>query len=57
VTRTQVVVVGAGMSGLTAARALRERGVDTLIVDKGRAVGPVCQGEVKLTGSGGVSIL
>lgn len=38
-TRNQVVVVGAGMSGLTAARALKERGVDAMVIDKGRAVG------------------
>lgn len=38
-TRTQVAVVGAGMSGLAAARTLQEHGVSTLVLDKGRAVG------------------
>ncbi|MDJ0663110.1 MAG: FAD-dependent oxidoreductase [Acidimicrobiia bacterium] len=34
-----VIVVGAGMAGLTAARELKQAGVSTLIVDKGRAPG------------------
>lgn len=34
-----VVVVGAGMAGLTAARLLRAQGLDVVVVDKGRAVG------------------
>ncbi len=35
----RVVVVGAGMSGLVAARTLRESGVDVEVVDKGRSPG------------------
>lgn len=34
-----VLVVGAGMTGLTAARALAEQGIDVVVLDKGRAVG------------------
>lgn len=34
-----VLVVGAGAAGLTAARALAERGVSATVVDKGRGVG------------------
>ena len=34
-----VIVVGAGMAGLTAARALAATGLDVLVLDKGRAVG------------------
>lgn len=34
-----VVVIGAGMSGLTAARRLSEAGMHVVVVDKGRAVG------------------
>jgi predicted NAD/FAD-dependent oxidoreductase len=34
-----VVIVGAGMAGLTAARRLREQGVESVILDKGRAPG------------------
>ncbi len=33
------LIVGAGMAGLTAARALAAEGIDVLVVDKGRAVG------------------
>lgn len=35
----RVVVVGAGISGLVAARELHARGVDVLVVDKGRSPG------------------
>ena len=34
-----VLVVGAGMAGLTAATELRERGLRVLVLDKGRGVG------------------
>jgi renalase len=34
-----VLVIGAGMTGLTAARALVGHGIDVLVFDKGRAVG------------------
>lgn len=34
-----VLVIGAGMAGLTAARALVDQGVDVVVLDKGRAVG------------------
>jgi len=35
----RIIIVGAGMTGLTAARQLRERGWHPLILDKGRAIG------------------
>jgi predicted NAD/FAD-dependent oxidoreductase len=34
-----VVVIGAGMTGLTAARILEREGLDVVVLDKGRAVG------------------
>lgn len=34
-----VVVIGAGLAGLTAARTLTERGIDVVVVDKGKAPG------------------
>ncbi len=37
--QTDVLIVGAGMSGLMAAQALKARAVQTLLVDKGRSVG------------------
>ena len=37
-----VVVIGAGVSGLAAARALQQRGVSVSIYDKGRGVGGRC---------------
>ena len=37
--RIDVVIVGAGMAGLTAAAWLEERGVATIVLDKGRAPG------------------
>jgi predicted NAD/FAD-dependent oxidoreductase len=36
---TPLLIVGAGMAGLTAAGALAERGLHPLLVDKGRSVG------------------
>lgn len=36
---TPLLIVGAGMAGLMAARALTERGLRPLVVDKGRSVG------------------
>lgn len=35
----QVLIVGAGIAGLTAARVLREQGIETVVLDKGRALG------------------
>jgi len=35
----QVLVVGAGLAGLTAGRVLAAAGIDTVIVDKGLSVG------------------
>lgn len=34
-----VIVVGAGLAGLTAARELRRRGLEVVVIDKGRSVG------------------
>lgn len=39
VSRPKVVVVGAGLAGLTAARELMSRDVDVIVFDKGRGVG------------------
>lgn len=39
VSRPRVVVVGAGLAGLTAARELMSRDVDVVVFDKGRGVG------------------
>lgn len=41
-TRPAVLVVGAGVAGLAAARRLRRAGVPVLVVDKGRGVGGRC---------------
>lgn len=38
-TNTQVLVLGAGLSGLMAATVLTEAGIDVAVVDKGRSVG------------------
>ncbi|NNF08780.1 MAG: NAD(P)-binding protein [Acidimicrobiia bacterium] len=38
-TSSRVLIVGAGMAGLTAARELAGNGVKTVVLDKGRAVG------------------
>jgi renalase len=40
--RTSVVIVGAGLSGLIAGRHLHDGGVDLVILDKGRGVGGRC---------------
>ncbi len=37
--KVEILIVGAGMAGLTAACALRNAGHDVLVVDKGRSVG------------------
>ncbi|RZV48582.1 MAG: FAD-binding protein [Acidimicrobiales bacterium] len=36
---SRVLIVGAGMAGLTAARRLQAQGIDSVVVDKGRVVG------------------
>lgn len=36
---SSVIIIGAGVSGLSAARTLNESGVDVLLLDKGRGVG------------------
>lgn len=36
---TSCIVVGAGMAGLVAARALQDRGIGVTVIDKGRGVG------------------
>lgn len=40
--RSSVLIVGAGLSGLSAGRRLHDGGVDVVIVDKGRGVGGRC---------------
>ena len=35
----RVVVIGAGLSGLTAARTLTEHGIDVVVIDKGKSPG------------------
>lgn len=40
--RTSVVIIGAGLSGLMAGRELHDAGVDLVILDKGRGVGGRC---------------
>lgn len=37
--QAQVIILGAGVSGLTVARVLQDRGIHVLILDKGRGVG------------------
>lgn len=37
--RASVLIIGAGMSGLTAGRSLVAEGIDATLIDKGRAVG------------------
>ena len=37
--QTDVLIVGAGLAGLMAAHVLRDAGIQTLVVDKGRSVG------------------
>lgn len=37
--RVDVIIVGAGMAGLTAAARLEDRGISTVVLDKGRAPG------------------
>ena len=36
---TEILIVGAGLAGLMAARIIQEKGIDTILVDKGRSVG------------------
>lgn len=36
---TDILIIGAGMSGLTAASALQQAGREVIVVDKGRGVG------------------
>lgn len=46
-----VVVVGAGLSGLTAARGLQRRGVDVVVLEAADRVGGRVQGETSALGS------
>ena len=39
---SMIVVIGAGVAGLAAARALGDAGRDVVVVDKGRGVGGRC---------------
>ncbi len=36
---TPVIIIGAGLTGLTCARQLSDRGVDSILLDKGRGIG------------------
>lgn len=48
---TTVAVVGAGLSGLTAARALHRRGIDVIVVEAAERLGGRVMGETTALGS------